>query len=307
MKIFVITNCTRRKALVVRARQTARRLPKGRAQPVAEEWACRIRQASRWVPANRLYQGRGFSEATKAAVLAATPLHVVSAGLGFVSETDLIPPYSLTASIGSPDSIQAKLEDGDIADWWRCLNGARLTPRSLTEWGAGLGGGLVVLALTPTYLQLIERELLGLSAAVLDRLRIVGVRKADLLPERLRGQVLPYDRRLNGPDSPFRGTESDFPQRAAHHFVGLSAEMRRFGKSCTQHAQLVKRSLYGWRYPEKVSRRVVTDEELRRAIRKAGLSGRGWTAALRALRDELNIACEQHRFRALYQEITNNL
>jgi hypothetical protein len=303
MKIAVVTNCTSNKALVPSRQLKARFLPVGSASQVGKIWQRQLHAADQRLPAKRLYQGRGFGEAVLAAQVTGTALHIISAGVGFISAMDVIPPYNLTMQRDHPDSILNKIPDDGPADWWSSINTLGVSKKRLTEWITSTRDTLVVFSLTPSYLALIGEELCALASRDLERLRIIGPREKSLLPDPLKQLTMPYDSRLNGPDSPIKGTESDFPQRAARHFVGLLREKRGIGRA-SRDAKLVERAQEHWRPRVSPVRRRLVDAELRKVIQDVlRISGGRWTVALRVLRRDLKIACEQNRFREICQSI----
>ena len=303
MKIALVTNCAARKALRPARRLSARSLRRGSAREVAREWVCRVRTADQRVAAKELYQGRAFREATIAAQTTGNSLHIVSAGVGFIRDTDLIPAYSLTATKNHPDAILGKISEKDLNAWWRSMSGIGVSKRSLADWIRSTRDTLVVLALTPNYLALVKNELEELRWNDLQRIRLVGPRTSADLSEDLKQFLMPYDGRLNGEDSPIRGTESDFPQRAVRHFISLVANGRSLG-SPLKDSRLVRDALSGWRFDRGMVRTRLSDSELRKVISRVLRScGGHWTVALRVLRDELHIACEQARFRAICLDV----
>jgi hypothetical protein len=67
-----------------------------------------------------------FLEAIKEAQASQAELYVVSAGLGFVHGSDLVPSYDLTVSKGSDSCIMDKLEvPGSESRWWAALGGGK--------------------------------------------------------------------------------------------------------------------------------------------------------------------------------------
>src|SRR5260221_7839189 len=151
MRFTVITNCTSRKAAPATRRLHARSMPKGTLREVSKEWKRRIRTAGKRIAAKELYQGRAHCEAMKAAQLAQTPLCVISAGMGLITETDRIPPYSLTISDNQADSISRKAVNGvafSPQEWWAALGSNGIRTRSLAEVIARSKKKVFVLALS---------------------------------------------------------------------------------------------------------------------------------------------------------------
>ena len=305
MKITVVTNCTARKAKTPVRKMCAHSLPKGSLSAVSKEWRQRLVAAEEKVPAGSLYQGRAFQESMRAARLAETPLYIVSAGLGLITDNTLIPPYSLTISEGDTDSIRDRVEDENLrpATWWRAVSSASTQSQDLAKVIRRSPQSLFVLALSPGYLELVMEDVLALTPAELSRVRLTGPRRETDLPEALRAIHLPYDDRLDGKGSPIRGTESDFPQRAALHFVQLALG-KRAHLSPREHKQLVLGALQHWPRKKIPNRKRLTEAALRRAIGGVLRECNGqWSKALRLLRDRRRIACEQKRFRKICADI----
>src|SRR5262249_30285748 len=119
-------------------------------------------------------------------------------------------------------------------------------------------------------------------------------------PSRLLRCILPYDNRLDGPDSPIPGTRGDFSSRAMRHFVEQVWPEQNYG-SIEKHKAAISRRLAKWRRPKFVSRPSKTDEEIIRLIKKNWKSIEGkCSIGLRYLRDVEKVACEQGRFSALF-------
>ena len=303
-KIKIVTNCTARKAGVVPRVLRARALPKGNLAAVAREWGQRVAAAQDRMPAGKLYQGRAFREATRAARLANTPLTIVSAGLGLVDEEDFVPTYSLTVSKGSPDAISERIKDAPFkpADWWGALRRSIGDSKSFAECVRRAHTTLFVVALSPAYVELLLEDFLALTPRDLRRVRLIGPRHDTHMPDALRAIHLPYDDRLDGAKSPIRGTEADFPQRAAFHFTKM-IRGRQFQTS-EEHKQLVLNALEKWPRKSTPVRQKLPERDLRIAIREVLYEcGGHWSRALRRLRDQRKVACEQKRFKRICGEM----
>jgi len=281
-------------------------MPKGTLREISKEWKRRLGQADGRVAAKELYQGRAYCEAMKAAWLAQTPLCVISAGMGLITETDRIPPYSLTISDGHADSISSRVVNGvafSPQQWWAALWSNGIRRRSLAEVIASSKETLFVLALSSAYLTLVMEDLLELKGRDLERVRLIGPRRTAEVYEGLQHVHMPYDSRLDGVKSPIRGTESDFPQRAGRHFVEHALRMRK-KPTLEGHRAMVLRALRGWPYREAIVRSKLPEAQLRRAVKQVFREAGGhWSVALRKLRDDLNVACEQGRFQHMCKDI----
>lgn len=296
---IILTACTQRKRFVPRQLLNARSLSAGPLGDVAGEWKDRLSQVEPVATATDLYCGRSFVEARKAAKSSNGELYVVSAGLGLLRNDDIVPAYNLTVSKGSPDCVLEKIEDHKKApDWWIAIAAAQ-APLEVLERTKGL----IIIALPSPYLRMIYPALAGVSESTSERIRIVGAQDVPEANARLLRQILPYDDRLDGPQSPLRGTRSDFPSRAARHFVEAILESSPLG-DVDDHAELVKTTLAQWERPYMKTGIRVSDVEIKSIIRENwDRTGGKSTKLLRSLRDELNIACEQKRFARLATEV----
>ena len=210
-------------------------------------WLERLRGVAAEIPsqyfrANQTYCGRGFAEALIAS--GANPLYVISAGLGLVQSTDRIPAYGLTVAGQAKDSIAAKCPMFDLAGWWDGLRGSPYSRGGIREvFGGDEPSSVVVVALPRSYFAMIEGELGSLHTNLKHQLRIVGIPEAQVT-ESLQQYVMPIDERLDGPDSPLRGTRADFPQRAGRFFI--EAVISRLPWGQTQRTPEAGVRAYGW-------------------------------------------------------------
>lgn len=297
---LIFTNCTNRKRGVVSDKLQARSLPKATYLEVSREWARRIEAAPGVSTAERLYCGRAVTETLSSARILSAEVVFLSAGLGAVRRDERVPAYNLTSSPGMPDSIDRRLtEPYSSTLWWRALLRARKRIGALAHLIDSCGPALILVVLPASYLHMVREEFEDLSPRIRRALRILGPRRPADVPERLRAHWLPYDARLDSPQSGFNGTTGDFPHRALRHFATESSEggLRR---SLQEHHALVERSLGS--FTPYVRRRGATasDKDVLAVI------GRLWekcggnrTRVLRELRAHSGIACEQNRFRRL--------
>jgi hypothetical protein len=163
--------------------------------------------------------------------------------------------------------------------------------------------GLVCAALSDAYIEMISEDLLALPTSMLGRLRLFTRARLDRIPAALQPFVMPYDDRLDGPDSSNRGTRSDFAGRALRHFAELIRGEPQ-GRSAAEHAAMVSTMLSDWRLPTKVDRIRHNDAALLDLIRTHWDAERGSASRLlRRFRDDLGIACEQGRFAELARQV----
>lgn len=297
MKIIAVANCTAAKTKTPSTPLRAATLERMPLPLVASEWRRRARNTSERVAVSSLYCGRGFNTAVDAATRYGASIHVLSAGFGVLALRDSIPSYSLTVTPDTKDFILARAADPAAVtslDWWAALTGYDAI-RSISDLVENNRSALILLGISSAYLEMISNELVGLPERDLDRLRIIGPKRCDHLTEVLRSLVMPYDDRLNGPDSEMRGTEFDFAQRALASFVRLIHRDKSIGTP-EEHAKRVRLSLGQKRVSKKVKRKRITDESLLRHVRSIKKRSTSISAGLRTLRKERKIACEQNRF-----------
>ena len=269
-------------------------------EALAKTWRGRVASARSVKPASEIYSGRSFQEALAAAAIAGTDLRIISAGMGLIKASRLIPSYGLTVTQGAKDDVGRRtIGTFDPAQWWQLIQDGDGSPL------AGLirsnPSGLTVLGLSRAYAPLVTADLLALKRQERQRLRIFGLSIATALPSDLQPYVMPYDDRLDGPDSSVRGTRGDFASRALRHFVDHVWRASPKG-SLASHNEAVTRLLVGWRPAPKFSRQALPDDEIIVAIQKSlNKTKHRSSYALRHLRDVDGIACEQRRFKELFK------
>ncbi|MDQ0996079.1 hypothetical protein QFZ34_001256 [Phyllobacterium ifriqiyense] len=295
----IITACANSKHHEADFRTKARSLPFGNLSDVSAEWKNRLSLAPKISVAQDLYSGRSFSLAVSAAACVKARLYVVSAGLGFLGSEQPVPAYNLTVSPGSADCVLDHIKPSvSGADWWQTLIDLDDVRATLISTD-----GLILLAVGLAYLRMLEPILLDLPDETLDRLRIFAGSANTTLPGRLAAQILPYDTRLNGPQSPIRGTMIDFTSRALHHFATTVMTDQPHGGIVSQ-TKHVERLLMPWSLPNVSSGVRRSDTDIKTLLRQHwDRTGGSTTKLLRVLRDELAVACEQKRFARLAAEV----
>ena len=298
--VLILTNCTNRKRGKIPHRLLARSLPKATYDAVSAEWSSRLDAELHRYPARELYCGRAVTETLQSAQAVSADVVFLSAGLGVVSQTEEIPAYNLTSSPRLPDSINTRLsEPYSAARWWKKLNSARGHHNALARAIRHRSPALVLAVLPASYLAMVGEELAALPEEVQRTLRIIGPRRAEEVPEDLRFHWLPYDWRLDSPETGFNGTTADFPHRALRHFVTQMPD-NLVRLSTQRHRELVEQALSGFTPYVQKSGAKASDEEVIGVIR--GLWDRcdgNRARVLRELRAHSGIACEQSRFRRL--------
>jgi hypothetical protein len=300
---LVITTCTNRKRKPIPDGLHVSALSQAPIAEVASDWVGRLSATVDLFPARDIYGGRSFQEALFAADLLDARLLIVSAGLGLVSADARVPPYACTVLIDAPDSIVSRVAgDYSVAGWWQELGAVSPFSQSLASAVAETDG-LICAALSDAYIEMIAGDFCALPAEVLARLRLFTRASVERIVPALRPFVMPYDDRLDGPDSPVRGTRGDFAGRALHHFAEFIVRAGD-GRSACEHGAAVAAALTDWGMAARFDRKRLDDAAVLRLIRQHWDAERGSTARLlRRLRDHLGVACEQGRFANLARQV----
>lgn len=294
----VVTVCSNRKRAEPDAALRARTLPDGTSGRVAAAWAARLAGAQARQPARALYGGRAFREAEAAASQTATPLLVVSAGLGLISADTAVPAYGLTLGRSHPDGILPRLSEGGPQEWWREMTTASPIPQATLP-----DRGLLLAALPAPYLEMIAHAWAAWAPEQRARLRLFSKSAPTGAAAPLAANWMPYDDRLDRASARHAGTQADFAQRALAHFVGL-APRAQSGLEADRAA--VSAALAGHEAAKRPERLRRTDAEVIALITAEWDRAQGQSSKLlRRLRDDLGIACEQSRFKTLFHHVRN--
>jgi hypothetical protein len=304
---IILTNCTNRKKGLISHKLSTDNLSSGSIDAVTKQWINYLKKAQATEIAGNVYCGRGFKDANFSAELLNCPLYIVSAGLGIVESVCPIPVYNLTVISGTENSILNKLPKNSSAkDWW--LNVTKNNPFG-TSLGAVLKqhkSGLILIALSKKYIEILSDELVNLSVREQKRLRFFGKLKS-ILPATISKNWMPYDDRLDSAGPTYKGIQSDFAQRSLHHFVTEILSKNKKGSLQTHHSMVLK-SLHPFKKIETPKRLRLSDEEISKAILKSWKEGKGQSSKLlRIIRRERNIACEQSRFKNIYHSIRKTM
>ena len=261
-----------------------------------------MRHATPKLRPDRLYCGRAFLEGRKAASCLDAEFFVISAGYGLVSERDEVAPYSLTVVPGKADSIARKVPRSEWLPntWWRMLGENTPAKTDLRALLAQTEPDLILMSLSAGYAHLIADELQVLMPDLKPRLRIFCAGDNSRVPPAVADNIMPYDARLDGPDSPIRGTMSDFSGRALHHYARGVRDGVIKGMNLTEDKTDLVTMMAGWTPPNRPRRERQTDEEIIAFILDAWCrTGGRSSTSLRLLKDS-GRACEQGRFRDLF-------
>jgi len=293
----LITNCTARKRGAAPALSMTSEMVGSSCASTVGNWRQALARHHPRRPAKEVYVGRSIVDALSAARSAEGRLFFVSAGLGIIAESELIPTYDLTP-VAKKGGLSDALSQHKISasDWWVALSN-----NGLSQLIDQFREEQVLVALPATYLKMVAKDLEASADGVVSRLRIFTSKAGmDELPKRMRQCVMPYDDRLNS-ISGCAGTRSDFPQRAMRHFVQV---LRATQQTLDDAHSAVEQSLAELRLRSIPTRKRLDDTAIKRLILLRWEDCHGRSAQLlRAIRDEEMVACEQGRFALLWREV----
>ena len=124
MQLLIVTNCSARKTATAVSALRARSLPRGTPSELAAAWRSRVDNADGRVRALQLYSGRNFSIAHEVAKYYGAELRVLSAGMGLIKPSAVVPPYDLTISTGERDCILGRAPRRQLfsaQQWWQVI------------------------------------------------------------------------------------------------------------------------------------------------------------------------------------------
>jgi|CXWL01.1.fsa_nt_gi hypothetical protein len=305
---IILTNCTNRKKGLATFELTSDNLDADSIHAVAKQWIERLKNAQAVHLVRDTYCGRSFREAEESAKSLSCQLYVVSAGLGIVNSEQKIPLYNLTVSAGVSNSILDKIGGHPSAKaWWSEIVKGNPFGTSLQNTLEHHPDDLILIALSSPYIELLNDELLSCPIDQQQRFRFFGKQLNSKLPECLVGNWMPYDDRLDCTSSTYSGTQTDFAQRALRHFVNEILNNHRDG-GIHMHRKAVIETLSPFEKPVIPKRLRQSDQEIGIAIRNNWVFGKGQSSVLlRIIRRDLNIACEQSRFKGIYHEVKNTI
>lgn len=307
MKIAIITTCTNRKRKPPKEPLWGRSLPKGSQQDLLHNWVQRIRNDEETFCASNLYCGRGFCEIVKIKSRINAKIWIISFGMGLIGGDMDIPPYQLTLSRPSEDSILNKIVPQisfNASEWWNGIN-QKLhgTTNSIANLIHNEEDTVFVISVSKSYLKLVMSDLFSLPDHDLSRVRIVGPPHSRNIPIQYRHLWMPYDDRFDGPNSPIPGTRSDFSQRIARHFIEKVLVPHPLF-TAEDHGQIVEKTMRTMPRPIQIKRRSLSDIEIAEIIiNNWDIANGSCSRMLRVLRDRENGACEQSRFAAIFRKI----
>ncbi|MDP3651671.1 MAG: hypothetical protein Q8R67_08310 [Rhodoferax sp.] len=263
----------------------------------------RIESADAVCAARNLYGGVGHKAVVSASELHGVELMFVSAGLGLVKADQKIPSYDLTVTPGGPGPFGVLDIPYHPEQWWGAIHHRSSAKMPLAEMVQEYKG-TVVLALPSVYLKMLFDDLDAVDTKHIAKLRIITTANSTL-PARLREQSIAYDDRLNGIAGASTGAMTSLVQRAALHFIGSVLTDHRVGAIDAQRKR-VGAALSAVKTMDRPTRNKFGDVAIVRMIKKMTHEQRSSvTTALTTLRHTKQVACEQNRFKGLYEKAMN--
>lgn len=287
-KLTIVVTCTDRKSMKPTSSLRARSLPGSDGRSRARVWAKRLSASPKGVPLLELYQGEAWTQARRLTAVAVesgfdVQFLVASAGVGIQPVATRFPAYAATFSPGQLDTVGADVTER--RSWWAEIN-ALLRGRPL---GAMRGPAIVVLS--DAYSRVLECDLDSLAARNPD-VTVFGAHRD------LRGAAtFRPDKALR---SSLGGTVTSLNQRMAAQWLSLLPKNGTLGSE--RHTRRWQEWAAAERHPEVYDRQRMDDQKVMQWIDRARIDTPllSQSAALSQLRSE-GLACEQKRFKALYE------
>lgn len=232
---------------------------------------------------------------------------VTSAGYGLIELDDLITPYAATFSKANDDSIFNKVRKDEYADasklWWKQLTSWRMTShsRSLKSLARSRSSEPFLVVASDKYLRAIGEDLAE-AASQLDSRDLLSILSAGCksLPG-LSENLLPCDARLQ---HVVGGALRSVNTRVASHLISTFNSHPTFSNLKSRLNRLMKD------LPDLpvYDRTPVTDDDVLQYLftELHQDSSKAHTPLLRKFRDA-GKACEQSRFRGLYQQVKKEI
>jgi hypothetical protein len=312
--IHIVASCTERKRLQV---PSALRLRTVRAQNASDRvkrwWQILGRARQKPMIAADLYLGDHWSIIKSLPEVASEVglqafLWVASAGYGLIPENAPICPYSATFATGHPDSVFTdQLQTPKfvvLRSWWNGLS--RLSgpvqnvPRSLKAIAHRDNAAAILVVGSSDYIGAMEEDLMAAAGILRDSRRLIVVSTpATGMQNGLQPHLVPSSARLL---AGLGGARPSLHARVARKIISEASKWElRADVLKVRYEGLLTRS------PQlrKFDRETMTDQQVSKFIhakrrRNPGLS---CSRLLRTLRDSGH-ACEQARFKVLFQQIT---
>lgn len=283
-----------------------------------DEWLKRLApmhgEAS--VPARDLYSGSHWSAVQ---ALPRMPegsfshldIWVASAGYGLIHESRRVLPYAATFATGQDDSVALQRYPGRAEEsnrrWWTLLTQAQRgtdpSPRSITELAQQQPASTILIAVSVPYLKAMRADILTAAAELQnhEQLSVICSGAAQAPTPRLDLHMVPSSARLK---ALVGGSMQELNVRLLRYALEHREETGLQASGLQSHFQeLLDKSPQ----LDTHDRNRMSDAEVQAFI-QGRLEARpdvGHTPLLRELRDS-GRACEQKRFRTLYEQVVSN-
>lgn len=308
----IVVSCTKRKTVPPLPHCRFGAVNGSTLRQVARKWIRQLRTANaETIPASELYAGdhwqiaRSIIEVGRERGLR-VKLWVCSAGYGLIRADAPIHPYSATFSRPHPDSVFAamKLLGKSIGDWWAELSdweGPQPgTVRNLADLARNESRTPLMIVASPVYCDAVFDDLLRAQSLLRDPERLVVISGGGRLRGGLAEHQLPCDARLQ---RAFGGALMSLNIRTAAFAV---SQYPKWPLTLSELKHEMGKIIQTLPPPPTYHRKPMTDDQIRtfigRRLRRDPSACH--TGLLRMLRQEMNAACEQKRFRALYREVS---
>ena len=260
---------------------------------LAKKWCSKSSKISETETAANLYTGRGYRKLVSR-IPKNQRLLIVSAGLGLVDCSTMIPSYDCTIANGSKTSLN-KYVNGKVqlTNWWNSISTSKFSEGKIANLLPE--PDFILISLTSNYLSLVAEDLLNTNTT---KVIFIGP-KTKLLDLGVNVIRAPYTDAFDGPDSPMPGIKADFAQRCHADFIG---RLKKYG-DLTFALQSVVQDMKNWRKTQPVKNKSSNDEEILTLIKKYKNKFTAIGKMNKFFRHELNIACEQKRFTKLYRQV----
>ncbi len=260
---------------------------------LAKKWCSKSSKVSETVTAANLYTGRGYRKLVSR-IPETQRLLIVSAGLGLVDSSTMIPSYDCTIANGSKTSLN-KYVNGkvNLNDWWNSISTSKFSEGKIANLLPK--ADFILISLTSNYLSLVAEDLFKTNTK-----KVIFIGPKTKLPD-LGVDVIkaPYIDAFDGPDSPMPGIKADFAQRCHTDFIG---RLEKYG-DLTFALQSVVQDMKIWRKPQSIKNKSSDDVKILTLIQEYKDKFTAIGKMHKFFRHELNIACEQKRFTKLYRQV----
>jgi hypothetical protein len=310
--LHIIVTCTKRKTADIPPALQLRNLKARTLAERARKWIERLESTpAAKLPADQLYCGDHWQGARRLRTAAANKgfqpdLRVISTGYGLIPANAAIKPYMATFSESHADTICLN-ESGDesFSQWWELLSRwhgpAEHAPRTLAEIVEGNRSATVLLVASEAYLGAVREDLERAAARLKSREQLLIVSGGTKHLGDLTGSLMPVDARaqaaLGGARRSLNVRMAEWILRHADGALRASAVQAK----CRAWLELQPELQIPRRTPSTDGDvRAFVTAELRRNPRAA------FTPLLAKFRSG-NRACEQFRFRALFQDVRRKI